>query len=148
MSLLKHCSDNVGVGTRLSTVGSRAFSVFGPSTWNDFPLPLRQKPSLDSFRSNLNNISFSKIVDLQCFLFRAEVFMHSRSPGRLLPVLSCVYFSFAWSECLCVRVCVCVCVCVRACVRVCVCACVCACVRACVRAYVCACVRARVCVRA
>ena len=24
--------------TRLSTVGSRAFSVFGPSTWNDLPL--------------------------------------------------------------------------------------------------------------
>ena len=26
--------------TRLSTVGSCAFSVFGPSTWNDLPLPL------------------------------------------------------------------------------------------------------------
>ena len=29
---------------RLSTVGSRAFSVFGPSAWNDLPLPLQQKP--------------------------------------------------------------------------------------------------------
>ena len=67
------------------------------------------------------NISFPKIVDLPCFLFRAAVFIHStisRSPGCLLPVLSCVYFSFVWSECLtvvragasvCVRVCACVC---------------------------------------
>ena len=36
----------------LSTLGSRAFSVFGPTTRNARPLPLRQKPSLDSFRSN------------------------------------------------------------------------------------------------
>ena len=28
--------------TSLSTVGSRAFSVFRPSTWNDLPLPLIQ----------------------------------------------------------------------------------------------------------
>ena len=38
--------------TRLTAVGSRAFSVLGPSTWNDLALPLRQKPSLDSFRCN------------------------------------------------------------------------------------------------
>ena len=30
--------------TRLSTFGSRAFSIFGPSTWNVLPLPLRNKP--------------------------------------------------------------------------------------------------------
>ena len=36
--------------TRPSTGGSRAFSVFGPSTCNDLPLLLRQKPSLDSFK--------------------------------------------------------------------------------------------------
>ena len=76
--------------------------------------------------------------------------------GRLLPVLSCVYCSFVWSECLCVRVLlgVCVWVCVGACVCACVCVCVCVCgrererererERAC--AYVCACVR--VCTRA
>ena len=29
---------------RLSTVGSRALSVFGPSTLSDLPLPLRQNP--------------------------------------------------------------------------------------------------------
>ena len=54
--------------SRLSTAGSRAFSVFGPSTWNDLPFPLRQRPSLDS--------SFPKPVDLPCFLFRAAVFIH------------------------------------------------------------------------
>ena len=47
--------------TRLSTVGSRAFSVFGPSTWNDLPLPLRQKPSLDSFKRNLKTFLFPKL---------------------------------------------------------------------------------------
>ena len=41
--------------TRLSTTGARAFSVFGPSTWSDLPLPLRQKPFLDSFKSNLKH---------------------------------------------------------------------------------------------
>ena len=38
---------------RLFTVGSRAFSVFSPSTWNDLHLPVQQKPALDSFKSNL-----------------------------------------------------------------------------------------------
>ena len=47
--------------TRLCTVDSRAFSVFGPSTWNDLPLPLRQKPSLDSFKSNLKTFVFPKL---------------------------------------------------------------------------------------
>ena len=64
------------------------FSIFGPSTWNEFPLPLWQKPSLGSFRSK--NISFPKIVDLPYFLFHADVFIHFKSRGHLLPVLSCV----------------------------------------------------------
>ena len=38
---------------RLSTIGSRAFSVFDLSAWNVLPLPFRKKPSLDSFKSNL-----------------------------------------------------------------------------------------------
>ena len=46
---------------RLSTVGSQAFLVFGPSAWNDLPLPLRQKPSLDSFRCNLKTFLFPKL---------------------------------------------------------------------------------------
>ena len=53
--------------SRLSTVGSRALS-FCPSTWNDLPFPLRQRPSLD--------FSFSKTVDLPRFMFRAAVFIH------------------------------------------------------------------------
>ena len=45
--------------TRLSTVGSRVLSVCF-STWSDPPLPLRKKPSLDSFRSNLKTFLFLK----------------------------------------------------------------------------------------
>ena len=45
----------------LSIVGSRAFYVFGPSTWNDLPLPLRQKPHLDSFKCNLKTFLFPKL---------------------------------------------------------------------------------------
>ena len=41
------------------------------------------------------------------------VFIHSKSPGRLLPVLSCVYLAL-YSQNACVCGCLCVCVCVRA----------------------------------
>ena len=61
---LRSASDTLSLQiprTRLSTVGSRAFSVFGPSTWNDLPLPLRQKPSLDSFKCNLKTFLFPKL---------------------------------------------------------------------------------------
>ena len=83
--------------TRLSsTVGSRAFSVFRPSAWNDLPLPLplRQKPSPDSIKSNLKTFLFPKIVDLACFLFRADVFIHSKSPGRFAARFRLCVFSF------------------------------------------------------
>ena len=46
--------------TRLSAVGSHAFSVFGPSMWNDLLLHLPQKPSLDFFKSNLKTFLFPK----------------------------------------------------------------------------------------
>ena len=65
--------------TRLSTVGFHAFSVFGPSTWNDLPLSLRQKPSLDSFKCNLKTFFLLKTVDLQRFLFCVDVFVHLKS---------------------------------------------------------------------
>ena len=45
----------------MHTVGSRAFSVFGPSTWNDLPLPLRQKLSPDSFTCNLKTFRFPEL---------------------------------------------------------------------------------------
>ena len=76
---LRSASDTLSLQiprTRLfSAVGSRSFSVFRPSTWNDLPLPLRQKPSLDSFKSNLkkNQKNLSRIVDLPCFLFLASL---------------------------------------------------------------------------
>ena len=47
--------------TRLSTVGSHTFSVFGPSTLNDLPLPFEQKPSVDSFKSNFKTVLFPKL---------------------------------------------------------------------------------------
>ena len=52
---------------RFPTVGALSLSlpalfslspVFGPSACNGFPLPLRQKPSLDSFKSNLTKTFF------------------------------------------------------------------------------------------
>ena len=61
---LRSASDTLSLQiprTRLSTVGSRAFSVFRPSAWNDLRLPLRQKPSLDSFKSNLRTFLFPKL---------------------------------------------------------------------------------------
>ena len=61
---LRSASDTLSLQiprTRLSTVGSRAFSLCGPSTWNDLPLPLRQKPSLDSLKCNLNTFFSPKL---------------------------------------------------------------------------------------
>ena len=55
--------------TRLFPVGSHAFSVFSPSARTDLPLPLRHKPSLDSFKCNLKTFLFP------CFLFHADVFI-------------------------------------------------------------------------
>ena len=67
------------------TVSSRAFFVFGPSKWNDLPHPLRQKPALGSFKSNLKTFSFPKIVDLPCFLFRAMSLSIASLPGVCCP---------------------------------------------------------------
>ena len=92
--------------TRLSPIGSRAFSVFSPSVWNDLPLPLWQKLSLDSFKCNLKPFLFP------CFLFRADVFIHFKFPGHLLPILSCVYLAlYSQNACVCRCLCVCVCAC-------------------------------------
>ena len=43
---------------RLFTVGSHVSSTFSFSVWNDLPLPVRQKPPLDSFKFNLKICSF------------------------------------------------------------------------------------------
>ena len=88
---LRSASDTLSLQiprTRLSTVGSRAFSVFGPCIWSDLPLPLRQKPSLDSINSNLKTFLFPKTIDLPCFPFRAAVVLRSKSYFAVC--LSCV----------------------------------------------------------
>ena len=43
---------------KLSTFGSRAFSVSAPKLWNTLPLLLRQKLSLSSFKSSLKTYLF------------------------------------------------------------------------------------------
>ena len=110
---LRSASDTLSLQiprTRLSTVGSRAFSVFGRSGWNDL-LPLRLKPSLDSVeqlsRTVRKEIENSKrrtkslwtrsSKNLKTFLFqhyRPAVFSvpccFHPSQLCLLPVLSCM----------------------------------------------------------
>ena len=111
---LRSASDTLSLQiprTRLSTVGSRAFSVFGRSGWNDL-LPLRLKLSLDSVEQpsrtvrkeienskrrtkslwtrsskNLKTFLFPKLQT--CRVFRSVLFS-SVSTLCLLPVLSCV----------------------------------------------------------
>ena len=92
-------------------------SVFGPSAWNDLPLPLRQKPSLDSFKSNLKTFPFPKTTDQPCFLFWAAVFLHLFIRLKSLfaacfkmCVNSVLHSQYAG---------VCGCLCVRACMYVC-----------------------------
>ena len=85
---LRSASDTLSLQiprTRLSTVGSRAFSVFGPSTWNDLALPLRQKPSLDSFRCNSKHF-FSP--NYRPAMFSLPCCCRHPSQVCLLPVLS------------------------------------------------------------
>ena len=71
---LRSASDTLSLQiprTRLSTVGSRAFSVLGPSTWNmTFPFLSDRNPLWT--HSNVN-ISFPQIVDLPCFLFHESL---------------------------------------------------------------------------
>ena len=43
---------------RLKTIESRAFSVAGPSSWNELPPSIRQAPSLSSFKSKLKTHLF------------------------------------------------------------------------------------------
>ena len=67
---LRSASDTLSLQiprTRLSTVGSRAFSVLGPSTWNDLPCrrALRHKPSLNYFlqiRTSRNNFPLKQSI--------------------------------------------------------------------------------------
>ena len=50
-------------------------------------------------------------------IYRADVFIYSKYPGCLLPILSCVYLVlYSQNVCVCGCLCMCVCVCARACV--------------------------------
>ena len=59
---LRSCSDPslliIPRPLRLKTIDSRAFSVAGPSSWNDLPSSLRQAQSLSSFKSKLKTHLF------------------------------------------------------------------------------------------
>ena len=93
--------------TSLSTVGSRAFSVFGPSTWNDLPLPLRQKPSLDC---NLKH-SFSQNYRPESATFSDPCCcLHPSQFSVCCPFLICVNLALYSQN---ARVCECLCVCMR-----------------------------------
>ena len=70
---------------RFNGSGELARSVFGPSTWNDLPLPLRLKPSLDSVKCNLKTFLFPKLQT--CHIFCSVLLSSSTSSPRLLPVL-------------------------------------------------------------
>ena len=86
---VRSASDTLGLQipcTRLSTAGSCAFSVFGPSTGNGLYLPLRQKPSLDSFRSNLKTFLFPK--QQTCHVLRC-VLLSSSASSLCCPFKSC-----------------------------------------------------------
>ena len=56
--------------TRLSTVGSRAFSVFGPSAWNNLPLSLIRTEILYGLVQVQPNAPLFPKLDLPCCLFR------------------------------------------------------------------------------
>ena len=45
---------------KLNKYGKRAFSYIGPVTWNSHPKPLRDAPSLSSFKSDLKTFLFKK----------------------------------------------------------------------------------------
>ena len=85
--------------TRLSAVarlqGSRAFSVFGPSTWNDLPFSLRQKPPLDSFQSLPRDITFFFPEQRPAMFFRFAL-LHSilLLVGGCLCMCVCLGYSF------------------------------------------------------
>ena len=46
---------------KLNKYGKRAFSYIGPVTWNSLPKPLRDAPSLPSFKSSLKRSSSKSI---------------------------------------------------------------------------------------
>ena len=54
--------------SKFSTFRSRSFSVFGPSASYKLPLPLRQTPTLSTFKSSHKTLFFSTSVGLSSLL--------------------------------------------------------------------------------
>jgi hypothetical protein len=46
--------------TNRKSLGDRSFAVSGPKQWNDLPAPLRNLPSLTTFRQHLKTHLFSR----------------------------------------------------------------------------------------
>ena len=89
-------------------VATKMIVVTAPS--NDTPAPSSPTETLSGLlQIKPQDISFSKTIDLPCFLFRAGVL---KPPPQ---VSVCCLFKLCVTAC----VCVCVCLCVRACVRAC-----------------------------
>ena len=103
----RSASDTLGLQiarTRLSTVGSRDFSVHGPSAWNDLPLhPTETLSGLLQIKRQ--DVYFSGTIDLSYFPFRAGVFLCLKSV--CCPFELCVNFCIV-SVLLCAGACVCV----------------------------------------
>ena len=85
-------------------------SQFCPSTWNDLPLPFRQKPSLDSYKSNLK--AFLQLKTCLFFVPRYTVFIRLLKDFVCCPLKMCAndalynqYTSVCGCLCACVRVC-------------------------------------------
>ena len=97
--------------TRLSTFGSCAFSVLGPSTGNDLPF-LSDRNPLWTPSDQTEGISFPKTIDLPCFPFRAALFLPLKS--LFVVRFNCVQIKFCV-----VSILVCTGACVYAYVRVC-----------------------------
>ena len=47
---------------KLSTIGSRAFSVSGPQNWNQLPEEITSVTSLSTFQRHLKTFLFKKII--------------------------------------------------------------------------------------
>ena len=102
---LRSASDTLGLQiarTRHSTVGSRDFSVFGPSAWND--LPLRPTEILSGLlQIKHQDVYFSGTVDLPYFPFRAGVFLCLKSVCLFELCVNFCIVSVLLGACVCVR---------------------------------------------
>ena len=62
------------------TYGERAFPFSAPILWNNLPDPIKNTPSLSSFKSALKTFLFRKFI---FDLFHVELYLAFRSPNFL-----------------------------------------------------------------